>query len=143
MSRQDEEINELNTIGKATIGVSKIHGVGVIALVSIPKGTKVYADRMPKVYKVPYGSFNKLFPEVKKMIIERWPNVYHGERFAYPDARLASFMNHSYEENYDPLTDTAKNDIRAGEEITENYCIVKDAEKIYPWLDCKNNGIKK
>ena len=139
MSNQDEQLSELNQISKATLGVSKIHGIGVIATTLILKGAKIHADRMPKVYSIPYGSFNKLFPEVRKVILERWPNVIHGERFAYPDARLVSFMNHSETPNYDPLTDTATKEISVGEEITENYCIVKDAEKIYPWLDCKNN----
>lgn len=139
----EEQINELNTIAKATIGVSKIHGVGVIALIDIPKGTKVYADKMPKLYHISPGNLSKLFPEVKKMISERWPLVFQGERFAFPDARLVSFMNHEEDNNYSPHTDTALKDIKAGEEITENYRVVKDAEKIYPWLDCQNNAIIK
>ena len=139
---QEQQILELNGLAKATLGVSKVHGVGVFALRNIQKGRNVFADRMPKVYNIPYSSFGKLLPEVKKMILERWPNVMHGERFIYPDARLLSFMNHGYGEdaNYDPETDTALRDIQEGEEILENYCIVKDAEKIYPWLDCSKNG---
>lgn len=139
MSKQDEEINELNTICKATLGVSKISGIGVIALRDIKKGEVIYADRMPKVYSIPKGSFGKLFPYVRKIIFERWPNVIHGSRFISPDARLLSFMNHGgNESNYNPTTDTATKDIREGEEITEDYCIVKDAEKVYPWLVCEN-----
>ena len=52
-------------------------------------------------------------------------------------------MNHSETPNYDPETDTAIKEIEVGEEITENYCIVKDAEKIYTWLNCKNCAIIK
>lgn len=143
MSRQDEEINELNTIGRATLGRSEIHGIGVFALRAIFKGQQVYADRMPKLYHIPIGSLNKLFPEVKNMILERWPLITQGQKFAFPDARLVSFMNHGEEENYDPVTDTAIKDIPKGAEILENYCRVPDAEKIYPWLNCKQYGIIK
>ena len=73
------------------------------------------------------------------MILERWPLVLQGERFAYPDVRLVSFMNHSNTSNYDPVTDTATRDIAENEEITEDYCQVPDAEKVYPWLVCKEN----
>ena len=135
MTNQDE-INELNSIIKARIGVSKIHGVGVIATRDISKGEMVYADRMPKVYQVPYGSMSKLFPEVREIILERWPSIINRGRFIAPDARLLSFMNHSEgdESNYDPATDTAIRDIKKGEEITENYKTMENWSKIYSWL---------
>lgn len=136
---QEEQILELNQLAKATLGVSKVHGVGVFALRSIQKGRNVFADRMPKLYHISPGNINKLLPEVKKMILERWPLVLQGERFAYPDVRLVSFMNHSNTSNYDPVTDTATRDIAENEEITEDYCQVPDAEKVYPWLVCKEN----
>ena len=123
--------------------MSSIHGIGVIAIRYIEKGEKIYADRISKLYHIPYGSFGKLFPEIRKIILERWPNVAHGEGFIYPDARLLSFMNHSDTPNYDPETDTATKDIGIGEEITENYCIVKDAENIYTFLNCEKYGIIK
>lgn len=142
MSNQEQQIAEINQICKATLARSEIHGIGVFATRDIRAGEQIYADRMPALYHIPYGSFGKLFPEVRKIILDRWPNVYHGERFIYPDARLLSFMNHGYEEaNYNPVTDTATKDILAGSEILENYCIVKDAEKIYTWLKCPNNDI--
>ncbi len=140
---QEQQILELSAMAKATLGVSKIHGVGVFALRNIQKGRNVFADRMPKIYHISPGNINKLLPEVKKMILERWPLVMQGERFAYPDVRLVSFMNHDLEPNYDPITDTATRDIAEGEEITENYCIVKNAEKIYTWLVCSKDAIIK
>ena len=57
MSKQDEEITELNTISKAALKRSEVHGIGVFATRIIRKGELIYADRMPKVYTVPYGSF--------------------------------------------------------------------------------------
>lgn len=139
MSNQEEQILELNTISKATLGVSKIHGIGVIAIKNIRAGQQIYADRMPKVYSVPFSSFGKLFPEVKKIILERWPNVVNYQKFIYPDARLVSFMNHAPkgQANYDPVTDTALEDILANSEITENYCEMENAEKVFGWLNCE------
>ena len=132
------EITEINTIAKITLGRSNIHGIGVITLRDIHKGEIMYADRMPKIYKIPYGSFDKLFPEIKYVIMERWPNVIHNQPFVYPDARWLSFMNHSEKPNYDPITDTAIRFIKKGEEIFEDYRIVKEYQKIYPWLDATN-----
>lgn len=132
---------ELNTISKTTLRRSEIHGIGVFAIRDIKKGEIVYAGRMPKVYSVPYESFGALLPEVRKIILERWPIVIHGARFLWPDVVLASFMNHAPTKesiNYDPVTDTATKDILADEEILENYCTMKDAEKVYPWLTCQN-----
>jgi len=131
---KEQQINELNSIVKATIGVSRIEGVGVIALTNIQKGDKIYADKLPQVYSVPYGSFNKLFPYVRKEILKRWPRVSLGERFIYPDARLVSFMNFSFHPNYDAETDCAIMDIEKGQEIFEDYRIIEGWEKIYPWI---------
>ena len=37
---QENQINELNTITKATLGRSEVHGIGVIALRDIPERIK-------------------------------------------------------------------------------------------------------
>ena len=134
---QQEQINQLNSVSKATLGVSKIHGIGVIALVDIYEGETIHADRMPVVYSIPYGSLGKLFPEVREEILKTWPNVINGSKFIYPNSRLLSYMNHSDNPSYDPKTDTALRKIRAGEEITENYCTMQNVEKVYKWLKCK------
>ena len=145
MNQQELEIAEINSIAKATLGVSKIDGVGVIAIKTISKGEVIHADRIPKIYHIPYGSINKLFPEVRDEILKSWPNIINGSKFIYPNCRLLSYMNHmdSPWDNYDPLTDTAKREISRGEEITENYCSMENAEKVYPWLNCENNVIIK
>lgn len=140
---QEEQIMELNTLAKATLGRSEVHGIGVIALRDIKKGEVIYADRMPKVYTVPYSSFGKLFPEVKKMILERWPSIINGSKFIYPDARLVSFMNHRDIPNYDPMTDTALCDIIKGQEIFEDYRLMPNFDKVWPlnknqWLLATN-----
>ena len=143
MSKQEEEILELNQISKETLKRSEVHGIGVFATRTIRKGEIIYADRMPKIYSVPYGSFRKLFLEVKKTILERWPSVVNGSRFIYPDARLVSFMNHSDIPNYDSMTDKALCDIIKGEEIFEDYKLMANWEKVWPphknkWLNAIN-----
>ena len=141
MNQQGQAIAQLNTIIKANLGVSKIAGIGVIALRDIKKGEKIYADRLPSIYHIPYGSIRKLFPEARKIILERWPSIVNGSKFIYPDARLLSFMNHSeVGHNYDPLTDTAECDIFEGEEIFENYKLMPNWDKVWPlnknlWLN--------
>ena len=133
----------LNTQIKAEIGVSKISGVGVIAVTRIRKGEKMYADKMPSLFTLSYGNFGKLLPHVREIILKRWPSVVNGSKFIYPDARLVSFMNHSkQDENYEPKTDTALRDIDVGEEIFEDYTKMLNYEKVWPldknlWLSEK------
>ena len=142
-TNQDQQINALNTHIKAEIGVSKIDGVGVIAVTDIKKGERVYADKMPSIYTISYGNFGKLFPYVRELILKRWPSVVNGSKFIYPDARLVSFMNHSKDDNYDPKTDTALKDIYKGEEILEDYTLMPNWDKVWPinknpWLSATN-----
>jgi|SRR3990167_428285 len=137
MSKQEQIINEINSIAKATLGVSKIHGIGVMALADIYRGDTIYADRIPKIYSIPYGSLNKLFPEVKEEILKTWPNVINGSSFIYPNSRLLSYMNHSSDPtkiNYDALTDRAIINIPKGSEIFEDYRLMENWEKVFTWL---------
>lgn len=136
MSQQDDVINFLNSAIKVKIAPSKIHGVGVFAIKDIPKGTRLYANIVPKVFHIPYGSIKKLFPEIREQILERWPNIINGSLFAWPDTKIDAFMNHSDDYNYDGVLDSVIKDVKCGEEITEDYRDIKNYEKIFPWL-CK------
>ncbi len=113
-------IEELNKTVWAKIGISTIDGVGVIAIRDIPKGQRIYAQSFTPTFLS--GSLEGVVPEIKEIILQRWPRA---EEYRYlspnDDARLLSFMNHSKESNYDPLTDCVTCDIASGEEITENY----------------------
>lgn len=138
---KEDQITELNNTVKCKIGVSSIHGVGVIAMRNIQKGERCYItpNVIPRFYNIPFGSLNKLFPEVKELVLQRWASVVNGSIFQSPndDAGLLFFMNHDgHNSNYDVVSDTATRDIYAGEEITENYCLMDNAEKAYPWLKC-------
>ncbi len=99
-------------------------------------GEKLHCIFDPRqMYSIPYERFNELRPEVRQLICERYPNVTKGEKFLSPndDQILTSFINHSDEPNYDQ-DDTALTDIRAGEEITEDYRSIENYETTYPWL---------
>lgn len=122
------------------MGISKIHGIGVFALRNIYKGERCYCtpNIIPKFYNIPFGSLNKLFPEVKELVLARWASIVNGSVFQSPndDAKLLMFVNHSYQPNYDVVSDTALYDIVEGEEITEDYCAMENAEKVYSFLKC-------
>jgi len=139
-----EQIDYLNSTVKAKIGVSKIHGVGIIAIIDIKKGQKIYC--FPEFYKqelrwfnVPYGSRNKFFPEVRDLILERWPSIINGSDFLSPNemAWMVTFINHSSKNaNYDVGTDTALRDIKKGEEVLEDYKRMDNWELAYPPDKC-------
>ena len=131
---QDQAIDLLNSHVKLRIAPSSIHGIGVFAIRDIPKGARLNADLAPIPYKVPYSSFNKLFPEIRELLLERWPQIVNGSAFCYPDVRLQAYMNHSEEPNYDARTDIVLKDITKGEEVTEDYRLINGYAQVYPWL---------
>ena len=119
--KQDEEINELNSTVKVRLAPSKTHGIGVFALVDLKKGDKLHCfpewyKKGLKWYSVPYGSLSKLFPEIRQLVLERWPSIINGSHFLSPNdmSWLITFMNHSNDPNYDSRTDTATKDIKKG-----------------------------
>ena len=138
MTGQELQILELNSTVKCKIAPSKIHGVGVFAIMDIPKGQKAYCipTFRPKWYSLPYGSLNKLFPEIKELVLERWPSIINGSHFLSPNDMVAliTFMNHSDTPNYNVYTDTAIKDIKKGEEVLEDYRLMDNADKIYSFL---------
>lgn len=112
---------EINATVLATIAPSKIDGVGVFAVQDIKKGQKMFIkwSRMGFLQT----TLSKLKPEVRKIIEQRWPSVIDGYPFIHPheDANLLSFMNHQTDCNFDDKNDIALRDIKAGEEVFEDY----------------------
>src|SRR3990167_8179391 len=136
---QKDQINKLNSEVKCKLVPSAIHGVGVFAIFDIKKGQKLYCipPLMNRVfYTVSWSNLNKLWPEVKELILSSLPSIINGSLFLHPNDEvwLASWINHSDSPNYDQESDTAIKDIKAGEETTESYRIMDNAEKIYPFL---------
>ena len=116
------------------IAPSKIHGVGIVAIRDLPKGRKMYLDHLPEQYALPYSSFGKLFPEVRQILLERWPLIVSGSAFMYPDARYQAYCNHSDDPNYDAFNDVLLKDVKAGEELLENYKYIKGWEEVFTFL---------
>lgn len=129
-----EQISRLNERVKTRLAPSPLHGVGVFALRDIAKGQKLYADAVPEVYAVRYANFDKLFPEVRELLLERWPGVVSGENFVYPTERVQAFLNHSETPNYSAFNDTLLRDVKAGEELCEDYRLIKGYQQVYKWL---------
>jgi SET domain-containing protein len=127
-------VDFLNSIVKTRIAPSPIHGVGLFAIRDIPKGMKFFADHMPRPYRLSAANQSKLFPEVRALLMERWPRMVDGEAFGYPDTYIQGYMNHADDPNYDLTLDVALRDIKAGEEITEDYRLIPGWERAFPWL---------
>src|SRR3990167_1530455 len=129
---QKDQINKLNAEVRCKLAPSKIHGIGVIAIRDIRKGDKCYCSPslIRKFYTLGMGNLTKLFPEIKQLILARWPSIINGSAFLNPNDEvwLISWMNHSENPNYDLKTDLALRDIKQGEEVTENYKIMDNAE---------------
>lgn len=119
---------------KTRLAPSKIHGIGVFALRDISKGEKLYADVRPTVYTLTYADTKKLRPKIREIILGQWPNIINGSHFAYPTTRIQAFVNHSDTPNYDGQNDVMFTDVKVGEEITENYRVIQNYEKIFPFL---------
>ena len=120
--------SELNDSVWCTLGPSTIHGIGVVALRDIPKGTKLHLDdwardpsRGVRLYTP--DVIEGLLPEIQEIVRQRYPLVDEGSCFCSPhdDVHLIAFMNHSSEPNFDTKTGEANRDIRKGEEVTEDY----------------------
>lgn len=130
-----QEIKELKELVKVRVAMSDIHGVGLFALRDIKQGEKLYADFFPRVYTLPYKKFRKLPNYIREEILGKQPSIIDGKRFVYPTCMLQTFINHSDDPNYDVTTDRMIRDIKAGEEITEDYTqITQQYKKIYTFL---------
>ena len=137
---KDQQIIELNNEIRCTIKPSPVHGIGVFALRDIQGGERCYCtpNMIPKFYNIPFGSLNKLFPEVKELVLQRWASVVNGSVFQSPndDAGLLFFINHdSHNANYDVVSDTAIRDIDEGEELFEDYRAMTNWQLVYPDLE--------
>lgn len=128
----------VNTLCKwvtVKLGPSKIDGVGVFAIKDMPKGTKLFADIMPEVFKLPYKMIKNNTPAyVHDSILGRWPLIKQDSAFVYPDVRFVAYMNHSDDANYDAKNDVLLKDVVEGEEITEDYKKIEGWQDIFPFL---------
>lgn len=134
---ETQQVVELNNYVLTKIRPSTVAGCGVFALRELKKGQKLYADMAPKMYNLPYDEFHRLLPEVRELILERFPQIVNGSAFFFPDTRIQAFMNHSDTPNYDAENDVVLEDIEEGDEIFEDYRHIPNAEKVFNWLKYK------
>lgn len=119
-----DQISILNSTVKCTLRPSPLHGIGVFAIRDIKKGEKLYCHSMERKLLKDDNNLAGIRPEVRELILQRWPMIYKGSAFLSPndDARLISFMNDGGKDsNYAIRTDTATKDIGKGEEVLEDY----------------------
>ena len=142
MNKEDQYFELCGQV-KCTLASSPIHGIGVFALRDIQEGERLnvrWTQDLPAHWYTltltDLSKFDNVHPEIKQIILDRWPGVVNGAHFMSPnyDARLSSFLNHSDIPNYDILTDTALMPISKGQEVTEDYRKMKGFEKVYLWL---------
>ena len=72
----DHLIAELNDECVCVLAPSKIHGIGVFALRDVKKGDKLHCIFDPRqIYEIPYDRFNEIRPEIREIILGRYPGV--------------------------------------------------------------------
>lgn len=129
-----EAIKLLDDIVCIKLAPSSIHGIGVFATRNLKKGDKIYADVIPHAFDVPYKLFRRMKPVVADTLLNYWPNIINGAHFLYPITKSTAYLNHSNEPNYNQVKDEMLKDVNCGEEITVDYKLYPNWEKLFKWL---------
>ena len=124
----------LNEVVKIRLAPSSIHGVGVFAMRDIKKGEKIYSDIIPHQFDIPYKMLKRLDTEIRDIILGHFPLILGGSHFMYPVTKMSAYLNHSEDANYDAVKDEALRPIKKGEEVTENYRLIPNYQRIFAWL---------
>ncbi len=110
----------------ARIGASRLHGVGVIAIRDIPRGTCLFTGESERVAWMSRAAVRRL-PAAIRALYEDFGMVW-GERIGVPPSlnmlSVGWYVNHSERPNVEADDDGrffARRRIRAGEEITADY----------------------
>lgn len=116
---------------------SGIEGIGVFATKDIKKGDRLYADELPHAFDLPCKYVKKLSKGLKDKILGHFPYkaVKDNVPFIYPVVPMVIYMNHSTKPNYDPQKDKALKDIKAGEEVTEDYGKLDGAKEVFDFIN--------
>ncbi len=133
--KHKQAIELLNRVVSVRIAPSPIHGVGVFAIRDVKEGECLELDAVPHIFDVPYEKFDKLNKDVRDILLGHFPQILGGSHFMYPVTKLTAYLNHSETPNYDAKADKALRDIKAGEEITEDYRLIPGAEKLFDFLN--------
>ena len=115
---------------------SKIHGLGVFAIRSIPKGAQVFGDSREDITRVPVSIVRRL-RDGSRHLYEDFCAVEDGDYItprSFNELTISWYMNHGDDPNvqYDEkLTFVAARRIRRGEELTADYRTY--CEDPFPW----------
>jgi SET domain-containing protein len=115
------------------IGVSKIHGVGVFAIVPIKNGTVIFSGKEPPTHAVPKEIVDSLPKNVQRLYHDF--SVFNGTDYICPDdlgeLSVGWFFNDAddkanveckpFRSRTDGFNFVAARDIEEGEELTMNY----------------------
>ena len=110
----------------ARIGTSRIHGVGVLAIRDIPKGTLVFAGESERVVWRSRAAVKRM-PRAIRALYEDFGMVWRDKIGVPPSLNMLSvgwYVNHSDTPNVEAGEDArfrALRRIRKGEELTADY----------------------
>lgn len=116
---------QLNSEIFCRIAPSKLHGVGIIAIRDIPKGTlfnQYWNEWYGKRIEISHDEWEKVDPEIKDIILasgmftDGLEGFYHID---HPNTHHCLFFNHA--ETPNSKEGVALEDIKKGEEVTR-YC---------------------
>lgn len=117
----------------ARIGLSKVHGVGAIAIRDIPKGTLIFRGEIERVRWVSRAWVRRLPTEIRR-IYEDF-GMLDGDKIGVPphlnNLSVGWYLNHSDRPNAEAGEDgrfRALRRIRKGEELTADYRTFSDED---------------
>jgi SET domain-containing protein len=110
------------------LGQSKIHGIGVFAIVDIEKNTHLFEFDNTEFVWVKRGEIENVSEKIKKLYEDFCPTRNNGNLLGCPanfnQLTMAWYINHSDDPNVEPDSDynfTAIKRISDGEELTIDY----------------------
>jgi uncharacterized protein len=119
---------------------SKLHGIGLFAGENLNKGTLVYTASPLLDVNISKEQFD-LLNEKEKQEIEWWGFWDEANNVWHVDFDVSRFVNHSFNPTLQQNTNTTdaylttSRDVKAGEELTQNYLEFESKE------DLKKRGI--
>jgi SET domain-containing protein len=136
MVTKNKLLNHLKNDIYCRIGVSKVHGVGVIAIKDIPKGIMPFATlskEKDKIITITDDDIKNINPNVRKILKDFFGDknskVYDVYAYGPNYINISFYLNHSDKPNIDVIEDTDNNyfsfitnrKIKKGEELFINY----------------------
>lgn len=125
---------------KHKVDTSSLHGLGLFTLEDIPKGGLIYTASPKLDLNLPTEDFESLDQKDKEEIMY-WGFKIESQDVWHVDFDMSKFINHSHDSNVtqdfskEDAYLTAKRDIRAGEELTQDYLEFETEE------DLKRRGL--